>query len=239
MLELFLSPTDQGRCERVLQKLTRHDIRSWVLTGGLSIEIQLIRRGARPASRNLNDIDFVTGSFESMPRDLKRDFLFRHVHPFDPAGKTILQAIDADEAIRIDVFNDGGVASRRAENIIVSGFQVSIISFEDLLARAARLSLDIAHGEIPAKHARDFARLSAVSSVEAVESAWQFHRRKDHPPTFREAARLLHDLIPRRQDYLITPKYSSDGKEVCNRCRSTPHFPLADPMEIYSILGYY
>jgi hypothetical protein len=239
MLELFLSPTDQGRCERVLEKLTRHDIRSWILTGGFSVEIQLMRRGARPTGRKLHDIDFVTASFESLPRDLKRDFLFRHVHPLDPAGKTILQAIDAIEALRIDVFHDGGVASRRAESVNLSGFQVSIISFEDLLARVARLSLDIAHGEVPAKHARDFLRLSSLASVEAVESVWQFHRRKDHPSTFREADHLLHDLIPRRQEYLIIPKYSNDGSEICNRCRSTPHFPLADPKEIHSILGYY
>jgi hypothetical protein len=30
-----------------------------------------------------------------------------------PPGKTMLQAIDVDEAVRVDVFNDGGLASRR------------------------------------------------------------------------------------------------------------------------------
>jgi hypothetical protein len=239
MLELFLSPKEQSRCKHVLQRLTRHETGSWILTGGLSIEIQLIRRGAGPTSRTLNDIDFVTGSFKSLPTSLKSDFLFRHVHPYDPPGKTVLQAIDAEEAVRIDVFNDGGVAVPRAEKVNLSGFQVSIISFEDLFARAARLSLSIMHGEAIAKHAQDFCRLSKLATVKSVENIWQFHRREDHPSTFQEACDLLHYLIPRHQENLITPKYSNDGTEICRRCKPTVDFPLADPKEIHSILGYY
>lgn len=239
MLELFLSPKDQGRSERVLQKLARHDIRSWILTGGFAVEVHRIRRGASPIGRKLNDIDFVTGSFDSVPTDLQKSFLFRHVHPLDPPGKTILQAVDGDEAMRIDVFNDGGVASTAAENIVLSGLQVRVVSFEHLLARVARLSLDIVHGEAIAKHVRDFSRLSELASVESVENVWEFHRREDHPTTFKEAHDLLQNLIPRRQECLITPTYSNNGNEICKRCKPTSYFPLAAPKIIHSILGYF
>jgi hypothetical protein len=239
MLELFLSQKDQSRCELVLERVTRHETDYWILTGGLAIEIQLIRRGARPARRTLNDIDFVTSSFTLLPPSLKSDFLFRHVHPDDPPGKTVLQAVDPQEALRIDVFNDGGVALPRAEKVELSGSQVSIISVEDLYARAARLSLSIVHGEAIAKHAEDFYRLSKLATVKSVECVWQFHRRPDQPSTFREACDLLHYLLPLHQKNLITPKYSNDGTEVCKRCKPTVHFPLADPKTIHSILGYY
>jgi hypothetical protein len=239
MLELFLSPKDHGRCKRVLQKLARHDIRSWILTGGLAVEVHRIRRGASPVRRKLSDIDFVTGSFDSVPTDLQKSFLFRHVHPLDPPGKTILQAVDEVEAMRIDVFNDGGVASRAAEDIVLSGLQARIVSFEHLLARLARLSLDIVHGEAIAKHVRDFSLLSELASVKSVESVWEFHRREDHPTTFKEAHDLLQNLIPRRQESLMTPTYSNDENEICKRCIPTSHFPLADPKNIHSILGYF
>jgi hypothetical protein len=192
-----------------------------------------------PARRLLSDIDFITGSFSLLPPSLKSDFLFRHVHPHDPPGKTVLQAIDPQEALRIDVFNDGGVSLPRAEKVELSGSQVSIISFEDLFARSARISLSIMHGEAIAKHARDFFRLSKVATVESVECVWHFHRRPDQPSTFREACDLLHYLIPLHQEHLITPEYSNDGTEVCKRCKPSVHFPLADPRQIHSILGYY
>ena len=44
-----------------------------------------------------------------------RVFFFRHVHPFDPPGKTILQAVDPEEALRLDFFSDAGIALGRAQ----------------------------------------------------------------------------------------------------------------------------
>jgi hypothetical protein len=239
MLERFLSRNDQGRAQRVIQKLARHDLRSWVLTGGLAVEIHHVNRGAEPVRRPLNDIDFLATSFDCLPKDLQKTFLFRHVHPFDPPGKTMLQAIDVDEAVRVDVFNDGGVASRRAEAISLSEWEVQIISMEDLLARMARLTLNIAYGEtVPAKHARDFFRLSELANLECMEKVWPYHRRENHPATFREAHELLRGLIPYRQELLSTRAYSATF-EICERCIPTPDFPLADPKRLFSILGYY
>jgi hypothetical protein len=239
MLERFLSSNDQGRAQRVIQKLASHDIRSWVLTGGLAVEIHHIRHGADSIRRSLIDIDFVSTSFDCIPKDLDKSFLFRHVHPLDPPGKTILQAIDVDEAVRVDVFHDGGVVSRRAEAVVLAESEMKIISMEDLLARMARLTLDIAYGEaVPAKHARDFFRLAALADLECAEKVWPYHRRENHPASFREVHKLLQDLVPKRKELLITPTYATEF-EICKRCMPTPYFPLADPKRVYSILGYY
>jgi hypothetical protein len=239
MLERFLSSTDLGRAQRVIQKLARHDIHPWILTGGLAVEIHHIMHGAVPIRRTLGDIDFVVASFDCLPKDLQNSFLFRHVHPLDPPGKIILQAIDKDEALRVDVFNDGGTAIRRANNVTLHGWTTRIISVEDLLARMARLTLDIAHGEaVPAKHARDFLRLLGLADLASVETIWPYHRRPDHPATFQEASERLQDLIPKRQALLINPSYSNDINEICKRCIPTPEFQVADLKRLYSILGY-
>jgi hypothetical protein len=239
MLENFLSYNDQGRVQRVIQKLAGHDLRSWVLTGGLAVEIHHVKHGAAPVRRPLNDIDFLATSFDCLSKDLHKNFLFRHVHPFDPPGKTILQAIDVDKAVRVDVFNDGRVASLHAEVISLSGCEMQMISLEDLLARMARLTLNIAYGEtVPTKHAQDFLRLSELANLECMETVWPYHRRENHPATFREAHELLQDLIPSRQELLFTPAYST-AFEICQRCVSTPYFQLADTERLFSILGYY
>jgi hypothetical protein len=64
MLERFFNATDQGRAQRVIQKLASHYIWSWVLTGGLAVEIHHIKRGADPIRRPLSDIDFLETSFD-------------------------------------------------------------------------------------------------------------------------------------------------------------------------------
>jgi hypothetical protein len=78
---------------RVIRKLAGHDIRHWALTGGIAFEIHALRLGLQPSRRTLNDLDFVAESFGCIPESLPRDFLFRHVHPLDPPGKTMLQFI--------------------------------------------------------------------------------------------------------------------------------------------------
>ena len=43
-----------------------------------------------------HDIDFIAESFDAIPETLGHDFLFRHIHPCDPANKMMLQFIDAE-----------------------------------------------------------------------------------------------------------------------------------------------
>jgi hypothetical protein len=157
--------------------------------------------------RPLHDIDFVTSTFESIPASLARDYLFRHVHPLDPPGKTILQAIDQDEALRIDLFR-GTVGirerARRMELAEAGATGILGIGLPDLVARTASLVLELACGiPVPSKHARDFLRLVRLVDLADVEEVWPEHRKQNPPLTFREADERLQALIPRRQELLM------------------------------------
>jgi hypothetical protein len=187
----------------------------------------------------LNDIDFVAPAFECIPETLARDFLFRHVHPFDPPGKTMMQLVDADTSLRVDVFRaDGGIMSRAILVEFPSG-PLRVISVEDVVAHDARLLLDLAACvPVPAKHADDYLRLAELVKSSNMETAWQGHRKPTHPMTFGEANTLVNRLITTRRDLLITPDYSKDAAEICRRCVPTPLFQLADPKVVLSLLGY-
>src|SRR5690242_14500815 len=119
--------------------------------------------GCRSSLRPLNDIDFVVESFDNLPPSLGDDFLFGHIHPFDPPGKTLLQCVDADTALRIDVFRAYGATIPRSRLIQVEGETIPVVSVMDLISRLARLALDI--GEevpVPLKYVTDFMRLDAL-----------------------------------------------------------------------------
>lgn len=220
-------------------KLAKHDIGRWALTGGFAIETHHWRLGLESSIRSLNDIDFVTGSFDCIPETLADDFMFRHVHPFDPPGKTILQFVDPESALRIDVFRACGATMDRASRQDLQPEAFQIVSIEDLVARAARLTLDLAERlPVPSKHARDFLRLMELVAPADVETAWQDHRKPNQPVNFAEANSLLRDLIPAHRELLVTPDYSNDTDKVCTRCKPTSAFPLASPNVVLSLLGY-
>ncbi|MGH9719354.1 MAG: hypothetical protein ACRD8O_04025 [Bryobacteraceae bacterium] len=221
------------------RKLARHNIQRWALTGGFAIEIHRLRRGRQPSLRPLNDIDFITDSFDYIPGTLAHDFLFRHIHPSDPPGKTLLQSIDPENALRIDVFRAYGATMSRTSHLDFPVGAIQLISLEDLLARAARLALDLAEG-VPteAKHVTDFLHLAGLINPAEVETAWRDQRKPKHPATFEEASGLLHKLIPASHGLLITPDYSKDIEAVCPRCTPTAAFHLADPSVVLSLLGY-
>jgi hypothetical protein len=97
-----------------------------------------------------------------------------------------------------------------------------IVSLEDLLAKAARLLLDLAEGvPVASKHARDYLRFVELADLENMEDAWQDHRKPLHPATFQTTKAVLQDLIPARSKLLITPQYSEDPGERCPLC--APH----------------
>lgn len=239
MLERFLSTPDAGRARRCLEKLRGHDIFQWALTGGFAVETHHLMSGRKAGVRSLNDIDFIVDSFDHIPESLADDFLFQHVHPFDPPGKTLVQAIEPDTSVRIDVFHACGETMRRAVHLDLYSGRFRLISLEDLVARTARLALDLAGGvPTPAKHAVDFLRLLELVEPSEVEIAWQDQRKSYHPTTFKEAADLLQEIIPFRPDLLIRPDYSKDVTAVCERCVPTGAFRLADPNVMLSLLGY-
>jgi hypothetical protein len=237
-LTLFLSGPDAQRAGRTLTRLRRHSIEEIVLTGGLAIELHLAN-AARAQHRPFNDIDFLAATFDAIPTALSQDLIFRHVHPDADPGKTLLQAVDPQTAVRVDIFRACGNTLARALPVQIAGATLRIASIEDVAARAARLSMDLASSiAIPAKHARDLLRLLPLIDSAAVEPAWRDHRKSAHPETFAEAARLLAHIIPARPNLLIEPAYSRDPNQPCSRCQATPAFPLAEGARILALLGY-
>jgi hypothetical protein len=239
MIQHFRCPAEAERVFNTLRKLAGHDLSRWALAGGLAVEIHCLRGGRPPSIRHFNDIDFVAAAFDCIPETLAKDFLFRHVHPFDPPGKTMLQLVDADTSMRIDLFRAYGTIMSRTLSADLPSGPIQLISLEDAVARSARLLLDLDVGlPVPSKHADDYLRLAELVQEPDVETAWRDHRRPAHPLTFRETNTLLKNLIATRRNLLITPEYSKDAAEVCPRC--VPHgcFPLANPNVVLSLLGY-
>ncbi len=221
VLEQVLSPLDVERASRTLRNLTAHNVSDWALTGGLAIEIHLLRGACVGPKRALNDLDFVASSFESIPGTLSQHFLFLHRHPSDPPGRMMLQAIDRDTGTRIDVFRAAGSTMSRTSAVDLPGGLMRLVSLEDLAARAARLSLDLATGAcVPAKHAVDFMRLAPLVDASRIETVWQDHRKPQHPGSFTEAVLILQGLISAKQDLLVTPEYSLDPPAFCARCQA-------------------
>jgi hypothetical protein len=239
MIHHFLCAADAERALTTLRKLAGHDLSRWALVGGLAVEIHCLRGELPPSIRRLNDLDFIAAAFDCIPETLAHDFLFRHVHPLDPPGKTMLQLVDADTSIRIDLFRAyGGIMSRTLSPDLPYGL-TQLISLEDAVARAARLVLDLAEGvPVPSKHADDYLRLTELVQHSDVEEAWGDHRRPKHPTTFRETNTLLRNLISTRGNLLITSEYSINSAEVCPRCVPTGPFQLADANVVLSLLGY-
>ena len=240
MIDQFFCADEAKRVSNTLHRLSHHDISRWALAGGLALEIHCLRGGLPHSGRPLNDVDFVAPAFDCIPETLSRDFLFRHVHPRDPPGKTILQLVDPETAMRIDLFRAYGAILTRTLSVEFPSGPIQLISGEDVLARAARLLLDLRVGvPVPAKYANDYLRLEKVMQPSDVEAAWQDHRKPDHPVTFREANMLVQGLVATHRDLLITPIYSRDATQICSRCVATAAFPLADPHLVLSLLGYW
>jgi hypothetical protein len=235
----FLSIGGSTRAFNTLRKLALHDLSRWVLVGGLAVEFHCLCAGHAHPIRDLNDIDFVTPAFECIPETLARDFLFRHVHPFDPPGKTMMQLVDAETSLRVDVFRaDGGIMSRAISVDVPSG-PLRVISVEDVVAHEARLLLDLDESvPVAAKHADDYLRLAELVKSSNMETAWQGHRKPTHPMTFGETNTVVNGLIATRRNLLISPDYSKDAAEICRGCARTSPFQLADPNIVLSLLGY-
>jgi hypothetical protein len=239
MIDRFLCAADAERALKTLQKLSQHDISGWALAGGLAVEIHCLLDGVPHSSRPLNDIDFVAAGFDCAPATLAGDFLFRHVHPLDAPGKTILQLVDVETALRIDLFRAYGAIMTRTRPLRFPFGPIKLISGEDVLARAARLLLDLRGGiPVAAKHASDYLRLEPLMQTLDLEVAWQDHRKPDHPVMFCDANTLVRGLLSTHRNLLITPDYAKDATRICSRCVPTTAFSLADPQLVLSLLGY-
>jgi hypothetical protein len=237
--EQFLNPTDVSRAIRMLRKLGAHDITGWALTGGLAIEIHILLRGGPTAMRLLHDIDFLAASFDRIHESLGNELLLRHVHPSDPPGKTLLQAVDEELAIRVDVIRAYGSEMERVSEIEVSGIPLKIVSLEDVEAAHALVCWDLMLGKkVDPKYARDFLRMLALVKTDEMEGVWQEHKRPQCPESFAETARELHNAIPAKPELLAPVARLIDVNAECPRCQGTEMLPLADAGRVLSILGY-
>jgi len=203
------------------------------------MQLQLGATSHVPLKRRLNDLDIVVNSLSAIPSSMANDYLIAHIHPKAPAGKTLLQLVDAALPLRIDVFRACGATLDRSRPACLTFGMVRVVSIEDQAARAARILMNLeADQTVSRKHARDFLRLSMAVDADLIERAWREHREESMPATFHEAARRIHKLLESRPHLLITPQYSQDVEAVCPRCEDTAAFQRAAPRTIHSILGY-
>lgn len=239
VFEQFLNPMDASRATRVLRKLWAHDISGWALTGGLAIEIHIQLRGGPTAVRRLHDIDFLAASFDCIPETLGNGLLLRHVHPSDPPGKTLLQAVDEELAIRVDVIRAYGHEMERVSPIEVSAIPLRLLSLEDVEAAHARVCWDLMEGKrVDPKYARDFMRMVGLVQPDEIEDLWQEHRKPECLESFAETARELRGAIASNPELLAPVARLIDVGKVCPRCQGTEAFPLAEAGQVLSILGY-
>jgi hypothetical protein len=239
VFEQFLSVADADRATQGFRKLRRNNVRAWALTGGFAVELHRLRLGCEPSIRTLNDLDFVVPSFDCIPETLASDFLCRHIHPFDPPGKTLAQLIDADHKLRIDVFRGYGGMLSRTVPVQLPFAVIQVISPEDLIARLARIVLQITEGTpVVSKYADDLVRLLEVFNPAEVEPAWLDHRLPKYPLDFQHACHLVFESIKSHQQLLVSPEYSTRTDEECVRCVPKGRFQLVDAEKMVSIMGY-
>jgi hypothetical protein len=238
MFAEFLSTTDARRVCLSLEKLSACGFRG-ALAGGLAIEAHLLSQGHETEERALNDVDVVVESFASLPGSLTDGFLLHHVHPLAPEGKTLLQLIDPEQALRIDVFRQFGATLARADALNGALGPITMISLEDVVARTTSLVFgSLRRGQtIDVKHGRAFRRLAGLGEPVELEAAWRDHRQAE-PESFHQAAQLAQQLLDRHPALLVRERYSADVR-VCPQCEDHGLFLRARPDTIVEILGYW
>jgi hypothetical protein len=238
MFTEFLSATDAQRAFLSLQKLSACGFRG-ALAGGLAIEAHLLSQRRATGQRALNDVDVVVESFASLPGSLADGFLLHHVHAHAPEGKTLLQLIDPEQALRIDVFRQFGATFARAEALNGGPEPITMISLEDVVARTTSLVFgSLRRGRtIDPKYAEAFHRLAGLGEPVKLDAAWRDHRQAE-PESFHQAAQLAQQLLVHHLELLVREPYSAEV-HVCPRCEDQGSFRRARPDTIVEILGYW
>jgi hypothetical protein len=228
---------DSARAGRTLARLLSNgELHRLCLTGGLAIET-IAPSAGRP--RALNDLDVLVSGVDVLTGAAYDGFLVRHFHPAAAAGKVLLQLVDPREALRIDVFRAAPGTLERSRPARFGALALRLVSGEDIAARLAAIVFDLERGAcVPEKHATDLERLLAVIDCDAIEVAWNDHRKADLPATFSEARARIAAAIRFGSARLITPAYSQDVTSTCEKCEPGAAFSLADPAAVRAVLGY-
>ena len=238
LFDAILTGDAAFRASVVVNELLAHGFRG-ALTGGLAIEAHLSARGQPARRRPLNDVDFVVGSFASIPDSLADRFLVHHVHPFAPEGKTVLQLIDPERAVRVDVFRAFGATLLRSGPLGGATGSLDVVALEDLIARTtAHVYGRLRSGRaIDAKYVRTFLELAGLDSKPVLDEAWQDHR-EGQSESFSEASTDALRLLGLHPELVIAEAYSR-VVTPCERCRDHGRFRRALPNRIVEILGYW
>ncbi len=207
------------------------------LTGSLAIDAQLRVHGRSVEQRVLNDIDFVVEDFASIPGTLAASFLQHHVHPDAIDGKTLLQLVDQQRAIRIDLFRTLGNSLSRAVRLDDETGDLDVLSIEDLVGRTTALVCgSLQRGQrIDVKHATAFSRLIGLGQPEQLAVAWNDYRQQI-PGTLDAASREAARLLDAHPELIVVEEYSRDVSP-CERCREHGPFRPASPSRMVEILG--
>lgn len=239
MFTELLSTNDAQRVSRTLERLSAYGFRGGALAGGLATEAHLSSVGRHTEPSALNDLDFVVESFASIPASLADGFLLHHVHPRALEGKTLVQLIDREQALRIDLFRQFGATLTRAG--VLNGVigPLAVISLEDVVARTTSLVLGcLRRGlTIDAKHARAFRRLRGLGEPARLDVAWRDHRQSELE-SFHQAAEVAHQLLDLHPGLVVRERYSADVT-ACPHCQDDGPFRRTRPDLIVEILGYW
>jgi hypothetical protein len=192
----------------------------------------LFSLGLKTEQHPVNDIDFVVESFDSIPGSLADGFLVHHIHPHALEGKTLLQLIDPEHALRIDFFRQFGSTLARTAPL-------TMISLEDLVARTTSFVLGhLRRGAtFDQKHARAFRQLAGLGDPAKIDAAWRDHRQSELE-SFPEAAQLAHQLLDLHPELAIHEQYSPEVS-ICPKCQDHGPFQRPRPDVIIKMLGYW
>jgi hypothetical protein len=235
----FLNSYDAKRASEVVEKVLASDPHACALTGSLAIEARLREHGRPIYPRALNDVDLVVDGFNAIPMAFADGFVLNHVHPHAPEGKTLLQLIDRERAVRVDLFSAVGTTLSRAGLMDDQTGPLAVIAVEDLVARTtAHVCGRLRKGlYVDPKHVRAFNALADLGRPEQLVVAWHEHR-QDVPGTLDEATRQAHQLLGQHPELVVSEEYSTIVS-VCDRCQDYGPFRVAPPEEIIEILGYW
>jgi hypothetical protein len=238
MFDAVLNDEDACRATAVLDQLRALRF-PWALTGSLAIEAHLLARGQTRSRRPLNDVDLVVDSFAVIPHSVAHRFLLHHVHPFAAEGKILMQLVDAERAVRIDVFRAFGRTLSRSGQLSTETGSLNVVPLEDLIARTtAHVYGRIrASRTIAAKYASTFLELAGFGAGPTLAEAWRDHR-GDIPGSFAEASRETRRLLALHPELMIVEEYSA-AITPCDRCQNHAPFCCAPPRRIVEVLGYW
>jgi hypothetical protein len=137
-IDVVVRSVHQRQClKRFVSHVNRCD--QIALTGGVAIDLYLTRAGIRRRTTG-GDIDFVATSLDVVAPSLSTEFLICHYHL--PQPKFLLMSVDPLSRIRVDVFPDLIGSLEDAEEIVVEGHVVRVLSAE-AIARTTITQLPI------------------------------------------------------------------------------------------------